>query len=234
VLFSVDAVAVAMAAPWPRADGGTPAQPAGLSNLGNTCYLNSVVQCLAALPPVHAVLAASDARRCSCGGVPGATCLPCVLAATLAHWRASGGVAVAPRALVACMHALNGDLAAGQQHDAPELYHWLLATCAGAAVTATAHAAAAGRVATWVEQLFGGVTVTRTRCPACAHVSSVFEPFVDLSLELAPEAASLAELLEAYVRAEKLDDANRIRCAGCNTLQRSTRQLAVVTVRVLT
>ena len=62
-----------------------------------------------------------------------------------------------------------------------------------------------------ISQLFGGYLLSQLKCgfPDCNRVSSSFEHFLDLSLELIEATDDLGEMLEAFSRIERLDERNK-------------------------
>lgn len=80
-----------------------------------------------------------------------------------------------------------------------------------------------------VTAVFGGTLQSEVRCLACGTESKKFDPFLDLSLEL-PETGrhdtpvALADCLASFVQVEELADTERYFCSSCKCKQKSTKQ----------
>ncbi|XP_032514469.2 ubiquitin carboxyl-terminal hydrolase 3-like isoform X1 [Danaus plexippus] len=80
-----------------------------------------------------------------------------------------------------------------------------------------------------VTAVFGGTLQSEVRCLACGTESKKFDPFLDLSLEL-PESGrhdapvSLTDCLASFVQIEELADTERYFCSSCKCKQKSTKQ----------
>ncbi|CAH2982082.1 unnamed protein product [Chilo suppressalis] len=80
-----------------------------------------------------------------------------------------------------------------------------------------------------VTAVFGGTLQSEVRCLACGTESKKFDPFLDLSLEL-PESGrhddpvSLTDCLSSFVQVEELADTERYFCSSCKCKQKSTKQ----------
>lgn len=64
-----------------------------------------------------------------------------------------------------------------------------------------------------LNQILGGYLRSAVRCLECGHVSTTFQHFQDLLLDIR-KAQTLDEALEAYFAREKLDDAS-YHCEAC-------------------
>lgn len=62
-----------------------------------------------------------------------------------------------------------------------------------------------------IHQIFGGKLRSQVKCALCGHESNVFDPFLDLSLEL-KGCNSLEKALHAFTAPETLDEENKYLC----------------------
>ncbi|VVD04255.1 unnamed protein product, partial [Leptidea sinapis] len=80
-----------------------------------------------------------------------------------------------------------------------------------------------------VTAVFGGTLQSEVRCLACGTDSNKYDPFLDLSLEL-PETGRhdapvpLTDCLASFVQVEELADTERYFCSSCECKQKSTKQ----------
>ena len=179
---------------WREIRGAGP----GLSNLGNTCFMNAVLQCLAYTPPLaNACLDRTHSQGCHATGY----CLYCELET---HVRAvhepKAPRAIAPRAIARRLRSVSRAFRPGRQEDAHEFLIGLLQRLQEAALLPHGGEERVGaEVAQTTElmQTFGGTLRSRLCCAVCERTSTSYEGFVDLALELRG-ASSVERALRAF------------------------------------
>jgi len=206
---------------------------AGLKNLGNTCFLNAVLQCLSYTPPLaNLCLRRHHSQRCHAPGF----CAYCELEKHVVVALARSGGALVPQAIMRNLRAISRQFRVGRQEDAHELLRTLLdamqaASLAAALGTGGGGAATKGVPAALAEtsdlhQIFGGRLRSRVQCGRCGVPSDTHDPFLDLSLELT-RAASVGAALRKFTAVEVLDGKNAYRCSACNQLCAARKSLCI-------
>ncbi|KAJ0246027.1 Ubiquitin carboxyl-terminal hydrolase 23 [Hirschfeldia incana] len=198
---------------------------AGLENLGNTCFLNSVVQCLTYTEPLAAYLQdVGHEKRCHVAGF-------CALCAMQKHVRlalqASGRI-VAPKYLVSNLRCVSRNFRNCRQEDAHEyminLLECMHKCCLPSGVPSESSDAYRSSL---VHKIFGGSLRSQVKCAQCSHCSDKFDPFLDLSLDIS-KADSLQRALSRFTAVELLDDGAKVyQCERCKQKVRAVKQLTV-------
>ncbi|MBA0854161.1 hypothetical protein Goshw_026775 [Gossypium schwendimanii] len=223
---------------------------AGLENLGNTCFLNSVLQCLTYTEPLVAYLqSGTHQSSCRIAGF----CALCAIQKHVNRALQSTGRILAPKDLVSnlrcilfvchitdysdiqlkCMKILlvnlyPTEIRFGNAEDAHEYMVNLLESmhkcCLPLGVSSESPSSYEKSL---VHKIFGGRLRSQVKCMQCSYCSNTFDPFLDLSLEIV-KADSLHKALKNFTAAELLDGGERqYQCQRCKQKVKAIKQLTV-------
>eukprot|EP00873_Tetraselmis_striata_P009105 jgi/Tetstr1/429369/TSEL_019284.t1 len=205
----------------------------GLNNLGNSCYLNSVLQALAYLPPVgQRALSRQHGRACPRTAAGHADCAACLVEARLGRClRGDPAQPESPMQLLNNLGLLSSGLRRYQQEDAHEALRLVVDAMHRDCLRATfgwGYKPPPGQKEpeSAVSQLFGGELQSGVRCLVCGHESVTVDPTMDLSLEVAG-CASLAQALDRFTAVERLDGGSVYHCERCAKLVPAEKRIAI-------
>ncbi|CAK6438579.1 unnamed protein product [Pipistrellus nathusii] len=184
---------------------------AGLHNLGNTCFLNSTVQCLTYTPPLANYLLSREHTR-SCP--QGSFCMLCVMQNHLVQAFANSGNAIKPVSFIRDLRKIARHFRFGNQEDAHEFLRYTIDAMQKACLNGYAKLDRQTQATTLVHQIFGGCLRSRVKCSVCKSVSDTYDPFLDVALEIR-QAADIVRALQLFVKPDGLSGENAYMCARC-------------------
>ncbi|XP_063947339.1 ubiquitin carboxyl-terminal hydrolase 23 isoform X2 [Daucus carota subsp. sativus] len=198
---------------------------AGLANLGNTCFLNSVLQCLTYTEPLAAYLQ-SGKHQTSCR--TSGFCALCAIQKHVSRALQSPGRILAPKEIVSNLRCISRSFRNSRQEDAHEYMVNLLESmhkcCLPSGVPSESPSAYDRSL---VHKIFGGRLRSQVKCMQCLSSSNKFDPFIDLSLEIV-KADSLYKALAHFTAEEQLDGgAKQYQCQHCKQKVRAHKQLTI-------
>lgn len=175
---------------------------AGLENLGNTCFLNSVLQCLTYTEPLAAYLQSGKHQvTCQKAGF----CALCAIQKHVSRALQSSGRSLAPKDLVSNLRCISRTFRNSRQEDAHEYMVNLLESmhkcCLPTGVPSESQSAYDKSL---VHKIFGGRLRSQVKCMQCNYCSNKFDPFLDLSLEIL-RADTLYKAFANFTAKEQLD-----------------------------
>ncbi|KAL3824627.1 hypothetical protein ACJIZ3_020656 [Penstemon smallii] len=198
---------------------------AGLRNLGNTCFLNSVLQCLTYTEPLAAYLQSGKHQNsCRTAGF----CALCAIQKHVSRALQSTGRILEPKDLVSNLRCISRNFRNARQEDAHEYMVNLLESmhkcCLPSGVPSESPSAYEKSL---VHKIFGGRLRSQVKCMQCSFCSDKFDPFVDLSLEIV-KADSLYKALSHFTSKEQLDGgAKQYQCQQCKQKVKALKQLTI-------
>ncbi|KAM6050325.1 ubiquitin carboxyl-terminal hydrolase 36 [Chlamydotis macqueenii] len=196
---------------------------AGLQNLGNTCFLNSTIQCLTYTPPLaNYLLSKEHSRTCQQGGF----CMMCVMQNHMIQAFANSGNAIKPVSFIRDLKKIARHIRFGSQEDAHEFLRYAIDAMQKACLNGCTRLDRQTQATTLVHQIFGGYLRSRVKCSLCKSVSDTYDPYLDLALEI-KQAANIVRALEQFVRPDVLGGENAYMCAKCKKKVTASKRFSI-------
>ncbi|XP_074778955.1 ubiquitin carboxyl-terminal hydrolase 36-like [Athene noctua] len=154
---------------------------AGLHNLGNTCFLNSALQCLTYTPPLaNYLLSREHSQSCRQQGF----CVMCRMERHVIEVLQSSGSAIEPWAIVSVLTRIGEHFKLGMQDDAHDFLCCTIAAMQEACLSGSSNLDVASQSTTVVHQIFAGFLRSRVTCLSCNTVYDYYEAFLDVTLDI--------------------------------------------------
>ncbi|XP_052206993.1 ubiquitin carboxyl-terminal hydrolase 25-like isoform X2 [Diospyros lotus] len=193
--------------------------PLGLRNLGNTCYLNSVLQCLTYTPPL-AYFCLTHQHSSSCDSADRKRECPfCILEKQIARSLSVDLTLDTPAKMSSCLRIFAEHFRFGRQEDAHEFLRYVIDACHNTCLRLKKlqqqrRKGGAGESfvgSTVVKEIFGGALQSQVKCLSCGAESNKVDEIMDISLDVL-HSSSLKESLQKFFQAEILDGNNKYNC----------------------
>ncbi|KAF9662750.1 hypothetical protein SADUNF_Sadunf18G0086700 [Salix dunnii] len=201
-----------------------------LENLGKRCFLKSLF--FEELHNISSWLVCIDFQALpvltvNFGHVAG-FCALCAIQKHVSRALQSSGRSLVPKDLVSNLRCISRNFRNARQEDAHEYMVNLLESmhkcCLPSGVASESPAALEKSL---VHKIFGGHLRSQVECQQCSYCSNKFDPFLDLSLEIA-KADSLPVALRNFTAAEMLDGGEKqYQCQRCKQKVRAKKRLTV-------
>ncbi|XP_032566996.1 ubiquitin carboxyl-terminal hydrolase 42-like isoform X2 [Chiroxiphia lanceolata] len=196
---------------------------AGLRNVGNTCFLNAVLQCLTYTPPLaNYLLSREHSQACRQQGF----CMMCIMEAHVNKVLHSSVSAILPLAVLRGFRFIGEHFQLGREEDAHDFLCCTVNAMQRACLSASNDLDISSQSTTIVHQIFGGFLRSRVICFSCKAISDSYEAFLDVPLDI-KAASSLTAALEDFVTPERLDGENCFKCSKCEKNVAATKRFTV-------
>ncbi|KAJ0260330.1 Ubiquitin carboxyl-terminal hydrolase 19 [Hirschfeldia incana] len=200
--------------------------PCGLTNCGNSCFANVVLQCLSWTRPLVAyLLERGHKRECRRND----WCFLCEFETHLERANISR-FPFSPMNIISRIPNIGGNLGYGRQEDAHELMRFVIDMMQSVCLDEFGGEKVVpprAQETTLIQYIFGGLLQSQVQCTVCSNVSDQYENMMDLTVEIHGDAVSLEECLDQFTAKEWLQGDNLYKCDRCNDYVKACKRLSV-------
>lgn len=194
----------------------------GFYNEGNTCFLNSTLQCLLYIPAFVQVLLSESTietiRRLQKGESNMKPILELFTILAREVWQNQHGSAISPKGLVISIKRVGKQFKPFRQEDAHEYMRQLIDTMHEEILKSHHLKLSDGKITqtSMISRVFGGNLCNILSCPKCSYQSKTFNHFQDLSLDINKQGInSVDAAIKSFTTVEYLSQGNEWKCEKC-------------------
>uniref|UniRef100_A0A8C3L4C3 Ubiquitin carboxyl-terminal hydrolase n=1 Tax=Chrysolophus pictus TaxID=9089 RepID=A0A8C3L4C3_CHRPC len=199
----------------------------GLYNLGNTCFINSALQCLTYTPPLaNYMLSLEHTQSCNYQGF----CMMCTMETHVNRVLRYAHDAIRPVVFVHELKRIGKHFRHGAQEDAHEFLRFTVDAMQEVCLHGCTILDRSSQATTIIHQIFGGFLRSRVKCLNCKAVSDTYEPFLDIPLDIKLDIktdSSVIKALEQFVKPEQLDGENCYKCNKCMKMAPASKRFTI-------
>ncbi|XP_008802270.2 ubiquitin carboxyl-terminal hydrolase 18-like [Phoenix dactylifera] len=201
-------------------------RPCGLTNCGNSCYANAVLQCLAFTRPLAAyLLEGLHSKTCP----KTEWCFVCELERLLMMAK-QGKSPLSPAGILSHLSNIGSNFGHGREEDAHEFLRYAIEAMQSACLKEAGTNVTGPLVeeTTLIQLIFGGYLRSKIRCMRCQGKSERCERMMDLTVEINGDIGTLEEALSRFTATEILDGENKYQCDRCKSYERAKKKLTIL------
>ncbi|KAG8434547.1 hypothetical protein GDO86_012792 [Hymenochirus boettgeri] len=223
----------------------------GLRNLGNTCFMNSILQCLSNTKELRDYCLQNSHRRDLSSKRCNTAIMEEFARLLQAMWTSSANEVVSPSDFKTQIQKYAPRFMGYNQQDAQEFLRFLLDGLHNEVNRVTVKPRPSSqdydhmpdsekgkhmwkryleREDSRIVELFVGQLKSSLTCTECGYCSTVFDPFWDLSLPIAKKSASEVSLIDCmrlFTKEDVLDGDEKPTCCRCKAHRRCTKKFTV-------
>ncbi|KAI3679973.1 hypothetical protein L2E82_50709 [Cichorium intybus] len=219
----------------------------GLNNLGNTCFMNSVLQALLHAPPFRNYFLSGRHNQDSCRKTSNdRLCLSCDIDVICSAVFSGDRAPYSPAQFLYSWWRLSENLACYEQQDAHEFFMSVLDRIHEKEGKTRNTNKDTGDCHCVVHRAFSGLLRSDVTCTTCGFTSTTYDPCVDISLDLNTNTnhtlhiasnkaqkstetgiSTLTSCLDLFTRPEKLGSDQKLFCQNCQERHESVKQMSI-------
>lgn len=200
-------------------------RPWGLTNCGNSCYANAVLQCLAWTPPLTAyLLQGLHANACA----KKEWCFTCEFESLLMKAR-EGISPLSPSRILSEIQRIGSWLGNGREEDAHEFLRYAIDNMQSVCLkeARVSEPSSLEEETTLIGLTFGGYLRSKIKCTRCGGKSVRHERMMDLTVEIEGDIGTLEAALQKFTSTEVLDGENKYQCSRCKSYEKAKKKLKI-------